>query len=281
MGIQFEAIKTQLLQVDASLRSLTEDQRLNAPDAVYECHLNHVNRLAAVPVPDGIVERLLADGDLGPAIARISRWKRQNGLRLEVQLARSITVALDPWASLEQFVYYPNYVALAWMECQGAGLRKGDRVIFLGSGPLPLSLICLSRCYGIQGVGIEQDEGHAALSERVIHALGLNDGIQIIWGNHFALPLEISCDLTMVGADAMPKAEIFAHLAQILQPGQRISYRIYEKGLRRLFDVGSVFDLPRQFRECARVQPEPPVNNTCVFAVRTRVPPERNGDVGP
>ena len=74
--------------------------------------------------------------------------------------------------------------------------------------------------------------------------------------------------LIMVGADTVPKKDIFDHLARICPSGQMISYRIYEKGLRRLMDDQSTFELPREFTECARVRPEPPVNNTCVFAVK-------------
>jgi hypothetical protein len=268
-GVGFQAIKTELLQLDAALQNLTEDQIQNAPDEVYGAHLNRLNRLAAAPVADDVVRRLIADVDLGPAIARISRLKRQNGLRLEVQIAESMMSVPNPWTCLQQFLFYPNYLTLARMEYGGAGLHAGDSVVFLGSGPLPLSLICLSRHYGITGMGIEQDEGHAALSERVIRKLELGHGIQIICGNHFALPLKAPCRLIMVGADAMPKVEIFSHLAGILEPGQMISYRIYEKGLRRLFDAASCFALPPEFVEIARIQPEPPVNNTSVFAIRT------------
>ena len=268
MHTGYQAIKSELVRIDAALKNLTEDRIQNAPDEVYEAHLNRLNRLAAAPVADDVVQRLLTDVDLGPAIARISRLKRQNGLRLEVQLAQSMISAPDPWAYLEQFVYYPNYLALARMEYDGAGLQAGDRVVFLGSGPLPMSLISLARQYGIQGVGIEQNREYAALSERVIRKLGLNHEIQIICGNHFVLPLKAPCRLITVGADAMPKADIFAHLAGILEPGRMISYRIYERGLRRLFDAASCLALPPEFVETARIQPEPPVNNTCVFAVR-------------
>ena len=170
---------------------------------------------------------------------------------------------------LEHFIYFPNYVKLAGMEYGGAGLHAGDTVAFLGSGPLPLTLICLAKQYGVKGIGIEQDEGIAALSKEVIKMLGLKRRIQVIRGNHFTLPLEEPSKLIMVGADATPKKEIFAHLAKILPPGRMISYRIYEKGLRRLFDEASIFTLPDEFRECGRIRPEPPVNNTCVFAVRT------------
>ena len=69
-------------------------------------------------------------------------------------------------------------------------------------------------------------------------------------------------------ADALPKDEIFSHLAKALPDGTILSYRIYEKGLRRLLDSQSVFNLPSEFKEYARIRPEPPVNNTSVFIIK-------------
>lgn len=264
----FQTIKAELLQLDAGLQDLTDDQMQNAPDRIHAAYLDRMDRMVSAPVADALVERLMADADLRPAIVRSARLRRQNMLRLEVQFAQSVMASPDPWAHLQGYVYYRNYQILARMECEGGGLHAGDRVVFLGSGPLPLTLICLSREHGIEGVGIEQDTGHAGLSERAVHKLGLDHAIQIVCGNHFKLPLGGPCRLVMIGADAMPKGEIFAHLARSLEPGQMISYRIYERGLRRLFDAPSCLALPPEFREIARIQPEPPVNNTCVFAVR-------------
>ncbi|MDZ7695843.1 MAG: nicotianamine synthase family protein [Deltaproteobacteria bacterium] len=269
MSPTFDRLKTELLRIDAALQGVTENQVHQAPDKIHHAHLKGLNRLAAASVRNEVVEDLMRDPDLQSAIGRISRLKRLNGLRLEDQFASSLLDASDPQAHLLRFVYYPNYVALARMEYEGAGLHGGDQVVFLGSGPLPMTLICLFTGHGIEGVGIEQDDARAELSRAVIGKLGMDAHIEIICGDHFDLPIEMPCDLIMVGADAMPKTEIFAHLAGILEPGRMVSYRIYEKGLRRLFDDGSRFELPSSFRECARVRPEPPVNNTCVVAVRT------------
>ncbi|MFP4088504.1 MAG: nicotianamine synthase family protein [Desulfobacteraceae bacterium] len=199
---------------------MTEDQ-------IHYAHLKGLNRLTAAPVDDEVVKCLLRDPDLESAIKRISRLKRLNGLRLEEQFSESLLVAPDPQDHLSRFLYYPNYMALARMEYEGADLHPGDRVVFLGSSPLPLTLICLFTGHGIEGVGIEQDEGRAELSRAVIGKLGLEAHIDVICGNHFDLPREIPCDLVMVGADAMPKTEIFPHLARIIEPGRMVSYRIY------------------------------------------------------
>ena len=150
-----DSIKTEFFRIHALLGDLTDDQINNDPDHIYRSHFERLNRLAAVHVEDEIAQRLLYDPELRAAIKRISRLKRINSLRLEIKCAESIVADPDPWARLEQFVYYPNYVELARMEYGGAKLNAQDRVVFLGSGPLPLSLICLYRQYGIESTGIE------------------------------------------------------------------------------------------------------------------------------
>jgi len=58
---------------------------------------------------------------------------------------------------------------------------------------------------------------------------------------------------------------IFDHLADVLPAGTKLSYRIYEKGLRLLLDTFSRYELPEPFVEYLRIAPKPPVNNTVVF----------------
>ena len=268
MDMTLNSIKTEFLRIHVLLGDLTDDQINNDPDHIYRSHFERLNRLAAVHVEEKVAQRLLSDPELRVAIRRISHLKRINSLRLEIKCAELIVADPDPWERLEQFVYYPNYVELARMEYSGAKLNAHDRVVFLGSGPLPLSLICLYRQYGIESTGIEQTQEYVELSGKLVKALGLGGHIRIVHGNHFSLPFKEPCKLVMVGADALPKKDIFAHLAKALCPGEMISYRIYEKGLRRLLDDQSLFSLPPEFSECARIRPQPPVNNTSVFAAK-------------
>jgi len=105
----------------------------------------------------------------------------------------------------------------------------------------------------------------------VLAKLGLSDRIKIIDGNHLTLPLKEKIELIMVAAQAEPKREIFNHLAKVLPAGTKVSYRIYEKGLRRLLDTFSRYELPAQFDEYLRVRPKPPANNTVVFLTTNNV----------
>ncbi len=266
-----EKIKEQLLAIFAHCREISEQQILDLPEDPFYRQMETLNRLATLDVDDDQVDTLIRDRSLQPAIAHIARLKRIHGLRLERQRARTIIDSRDPWEELKGFVYYPNYLQLAEMESEGAELKTDDRVVFLGSGPVPLSLIALVKRCGIRGVGIEKDPINADLARRVLAALALDKEIAVILGDHFSLPLSKACQLIMVGADAVPKAEIFSHLAGTLAGGMKISYRIYEKGWRRLFDMDHhVGELPRPLKEYRRIRPQPPVNNTSVFVIKEK-----------
>jgi hypothetical protein len=266
---EFESIKNEILDIYAAIRDLTEDEILNGSEDIFHSHFERLQHLIARKVDDHLADELLCDRQLRPVTKRISRLKTLNGLRMEIKYARSIIADSDPWIAVHGFIYYPNYLRLADMEYRGAELKPGDRVVFLGSGPLPLSLICLCKQYGVQGMGIEQVPEYAKLSQKLIGVLELTEHIQIVRGNHFSLPPKEKCSLVMVAVDAGPKDEIFTHLAKTLPKGIRVSYRIYEKGLRRLMDNQATLDLPPEFSEYLRIRPEPPVNNTSVFLIKT------------
>ncbi|BBO89506.1 nicotianamine synthase family protein [Desulfosarcina ovata] len=263
-----ENIKSQLLAIFAECRHISDQQIIGDPQDVFYEQMETLNRLATLDVDDSQVDALVADNTLQPVIEKIAALKQIHALRLERQRAGAIIDSGDPWETLRGFVYYPNYLQLAEMECRGAELKAGDRVVFLGCGPVPLSLISMVRGHAVTGVGIERDPFNADLSRKVIERLQLGDSINILLGDHFTLPLSRPCNLVMVGADAIPKDEIFKHLARTLPEGMKLSYRIYEKGFRRLFDRDHVGGLPHPLKEYRRIRPEPPVNNTSVFVIK-------------
>ncbi len=258
-------IKNEFLTIYQALSQASQASLLEGKEAaLYPC-FEKLDRMAAMKIDDAEAEQLRRDRELEPVLAHICGMKRANGLRMEIANANTVLKARAPWDVVKHYVYYPNYLELARMEATGGKLVPGDRVAFLGSGPIPLTLICLCTRYKIRGIGIERCAEYADLSRQLIEALELTGRIQIIEADHHILPLEETCQLTMIGADAMPKDEIFSLLAGRLEDGTRLSYRIYEKGLRRLLDVQSDFTLPSEFKEVGRIRPVPPVNNTSVF----------------
>jgi hypothetical protein len=267
--LECDSIKQQLLRVHEAIAGLSREAVMEGPAARLDPPFRLLDRLAAADVTAETVWAVWDDPSMSPVLETIACFREAYGLRLEIERAESLLDSRNPGGMLESFLFYPNYLKLAEMECRGAGLRKGDTVVFLGSGPLPLSLMVLFREYAVQGIGIERVDRYAELSRKVIEHLGLGEGIGILRGDHFLFPLKEAYDLVMVASAARPKQEIFTHLGKVVPDGTRLSYRIYEKGLRSLLGEKPSFHLPPELHQTLRLRPEPPVNNTVVFLVKT------------
>lgn len=263
--IEAELIIFEFHQIYSQVKGLGETDILENPSPKLYSLFKRLDELAALDVDEKSIDAILKSPDFDSLIAEISRFRFLYNLKLENEKAKNLLESSDPWETLRKFTFYPNYLQLARTEYTGSGLKPGDCVLFLGSGPLPLSLIVLCREYGLSGIGVEQDGKRASLSRQVISYLGLSESIEIIEGNHFSLPLKTHCDLYMVAAQAEPKREVFEQIAKVLPEGSKVSYRLYKKGLRRVLDGSSLFELPSGFEEYLRIDPEPPVNNTVVF----------------
>lgn len=268
LNIGASSLIAELERIHALVKDIGEEEILESSSPELKAAFRRLDELATMEVDEESIDLVFKCPEFDSLLATISNFRFLYNLKLEIEEAKSLLSSRSPWETLRNFTFYPNYLKLARTEYTGSGLKPKDCVLFLGSGPLPLSLIVLCREYDLLGIGIEQDGKRASLSREVISQLGLSENIQIIVGNHFVLPLETSCELYMVAAQAEPKKEIFEYLAKILPEGSKISYRLYEKGFRRVLDGSSLFELPSGFEEYLRVQPEPPVNNTVVFLKR-------------
>ena len=258
----------ELEKIYSSTKGLNDQEIIQDHSDNFEPFFQRLDYLSALEIDDRFAQDIVCKLKPDCALESIVRFRNLYSLRLETENAYSILESSKPWEVLEKFTHYSNYVQLAQSEYQGSGLKPGDCVVFLGSGPLPLSLIIMCHQNGLKGVGIEQEPDRAKLSRKVVEKLGLSDQIEIKTGNHFSLPLQSKYELLMVAAAAEPKKEIFDYLASVLPARMRLSYRIYEKGLRRVLETGFQFELPEQFKEFYRIRPEPPVNNTVVFITK-------------
>ena len=260
-----ESITEEIVTIHHSIKDFVDREIYQDPSGNLKAVFRQLDYLIALDIDNRSAEDILSNSRFNSAFDAISTFRSQYTAELEAEQANSILKSRDPWNALTNFTYLPNYIQLARTECRGAGLKPGDTVLFLGSGPLPLTLIVLCHQHGLNGIGIERDPKRAELSRKVLGKLGLSSQIRIINGNHQTLPLEEMPDLIMVAAQAEPKKEIFDHLASVLPAGTKISYRTYEKGLRRMLDTFYRYELPGQLREYQRISPEPPANNTSVF----------------
>jgi len=271
-----EYIVEEILGLYRDIRNLPDEEILYGTSARNRELFRKLEFLLNLEIEDSIAWDILQKKELEPVFAEINRFRNLYTVKLETEHANEILVSDSPWAALENFPFYGNYLKLVRTEYAGLGLSPGDRFFFLGSGPLPMTLIIFFKQHGVKSTGIEQDPARANLSKKVLEKLGLSEVITIINGNHFSLNGEgfalnpAGIKALMIAAQAEPKKEIFEHLLEVMPAGSRISCRIYEKGLRRMLDGNCLSDLPEGFKERGRVYPQPPVYNTVVFLEKKR-----------
>ncbi len=257
-------IKREILSINEKIKDMDPSEIIFSSNEEIYSLFRRLDQIVSMEIKKEELRDMEQDPIFQEVVKNISSFRRWFGLKLELEQTHSLLKDKNPWNKLKEFVFYPNYLKLAEMEYNGASLKKGDIVVFVGSGPLPMSLIMLAYLWDIKGIGIEKEKDYALLSTSLISHLGLEENIEIRIGDHHLIPsLNMDISLYMIASAAYPKEEIFSLLAEVLSSGSKVSYRTYEKGLRRLFcDIDTT--VPQKFIEIARIHPTPPVNNTVV-----------------
>ena len=184
----------------------------------------------------------------------------------ETGLARELIKKADPWAHLRDFPLFPRYEALVRSQMEAMHIQPGKRLAFLGSGPVPLTLILMSRLFGIQTLGIDNNPETVALSREVIRRMGMEGRIDIAQGDDTTIA-DLDWDLILIAALAEPKQRIFSNLRKILErrPGAApVVFRTYTGMRAVLYKPVQPEDI-RGFKIVKALAPTGRVNNTTVF----------------
>lgn len=112
---------------------------------------------AALGVDEKSIEVILKSPDYDILVAAVSDFRFLYNPKLETEKAKNLLESSNTWKTIWNFIIYPNYLQLAWTEYTDSGLNPKDCILFLGSSPLPLSIIVLCRECDLFGIGIEQD----------------------------------------------------------------------------------------------------------------------------
>jgi len=185
----------------------------------------------------------------------------------EKHLAEDLLKSKDPWETLKSFPFYPRYEALVKNQIRAVRPAPGSRLAFVGCGPVPMTLILMSRLYGIPSVGLDNSGETVDLSKKVTQCLGLEKQIEIIHGDDSGLR-GLDWDLVLVAALAEPKARIFQTLRKILKERKAhvpVIFRTYTGMRAVLYEPVQPEDI-QGFSIVKEILPTGRVNNTTVFA---------------
>jgi len=185
----------------------------------------------------------------------------------EKQLAETLIHSQNPWKTLSGFPLYPRYEALIKGQMEAVPGLPEKKFIFIGCGPVPMSLILMARLYETRSIGLETSKESVLTGRKVIGALELADRLEIVQGDDSSLD-KLSWDAVLVAALAQPKERIFENLQHILSGQNRaipVIYRTYTGMRAVLYEPVSPSDI-KGFRIVKKVFPMGRVNNTTIFA---------------
>jgi GNAT superfamily N-acetyltransferase len=149
--------------------------------------------------------------------------------RLESQFAHRL---ITGEASLADYPFYERFDFLVRREIALLADTHPQRILFIGSGPLPISAILMHLQTGLPVDCVARDSGAAAISRQVVENCGFSSLVRI-QGRADADYDVSDYDLVMVGLLVRPKKAIFRKLRKRCRPGCEILCRT-SHGLRRL-----------------------------------------------
>ena len=208
-------------------------------------------------------KHILDDEKMNRALQLIRKFYVYIGARLERENALKILESDNPKAVLDSFHFYERYIGLIDNERQLARFNENKTFVFLGSGPLPLTLIMFNLVTGCKCIGIEQFEEVADLSRKVLKRLGLDKEIEIITGDEKTIA-DLDYDIIMIAAFAEPKNRVFANVWEIVDETTPVLYRTYS-GMRAILYSPVTEKDTRGFHQEGILLPQGKTNNTSVL----------------
>ena len=208
-------------------------------------------------------KHILDDEKMNKALQLIRKFYVYIGARLERENAMKILESDDPKAVLDSFHFYDRYIGLIDNERQLAKFNEDKTFVFLGSGPLPLTIIMFNMVTGCKCIGIEQDEEVAELSRKVLKRLDLDEGIEIVTGNEKTIA-DLDYDILMIAAFAEPKDRVFANVWDVVDDKTPVLYRTYT-GMRAILYSPVTEKDTRGFHQEVMLLPKGKTNNTSVL----------------
>lgn len=208
-------------------------------------------------------KHILDDEKMSRVLGLIRKFYIYVGSRLETENAIAILESENPKKELEKFHFYERYIQLIDNESRLANFTKDSTFIFLGSGPLPVTLIMFNKIFNCKCIGVEQDEKVALLSREVLKKLELDDKIQIEIGDENKIR-DLDYDIIMIAAFAEPKERVFANIWEIVDEKTAVIYRTYS-GMRAILYSPVTEKDTRGFEREVMLLPQGNSNNTSVL----------------
>lgn len=150
----------------------------------------------------------------------------------EVEFRFSRAVLAGEETDLRRYLLSDRFETLIRRELALVSGPPPQRILFIGSGPLPISAYYLHRLTGKPVDCLDRDPEAIAVSRQLIEKLGLGDALHVFNGHGESFHIG-DYDMIVIALLAKPKRRILRNLRKKAAPGCRILCRT-SYGMRRL-----------------------------------------------
>lgn len=185
-------------------------------------------------------KEILSDRKIAAIQHNLRKLSSQGESELERFWAEQIIKSNHAQATLVRFPYFENYERMTDFEV--AGMKSCDfhdsyKVLFVGSGPLPLSSIMMAGKHGFSVDNLDIDEKACQLSRDLIKELNLSEKVRVIHKNIFDITNFSQYKgifiAALAGRNESEKIGIIEHVARHAEKGTHIV-------LRSVSDLGTL-----------------------------------------
>ena len=209
-----------------------------APGAIVNGLFNRLVALTAENASECVGDKLLDDLHDSGLLARVRGLCSRGESELEAHWAQRLAQAADVETALGSFPYMVEYEALAAQEVKmlRQELPQVQKVLFVGSGPLPLSALLMARA-GLQVEMADYDAAAHACAQSWLRRCEGAERLRCLHGDVAEMTdfgrYDAVVLAALVGQNDADKRQFLAHLAAHMRPGQVLLARSATK-LRRV-----------------------------------------------
>lgn len=162
--------------------------------------------------------------ELGVNLERIQQLYEKFETDLEYDFAQRI---IKGEVTMVEYPLYQRFQRLIQAEIKLASITDKDKVLFIGSGPFPISPILVSQLTSARVDCFDQSDQASSVSEKVIQKLGLTERIRIFNASGDIRKI-YGYDVIVVALLAQPKSEILYNAQWSIPQGTRVICRSSE-----------------------------------------------------
>jgi len=207
----------EIAQTDLSNKGLVKTNALYLENLILQSSLEKLKQ----------VKNFINNADL---LHRLQTLYEKFETNLEIDFAKQV---IKGNKTVKDYLLTKRFITLIKNEIKLGNMKKNDKVLFIGSGPFPISAILFNKLVGCQVDCYEKRKYRAELSNKALEKLNLSNSIKVFYKKGEELN-NYRYNIIVIALLAKPKNKILNKIFSVELPGTKIICRTAD-GVHKVF----------------------------------------------